>query len=108
MGGTDLPVVAMVGVNEELGKTITPYDLPPDSPNLRMLMLTANDAQRERYLGVVVPGEAPQVYSLGPFPYNGPWAYGGGLWRDTYGVIPDGTGGVLWYAGPEIPWRRLP
>ena len=24
--------VAMVGVNEELGRTITPYTLPPDSP----------------------------------------------------------------------------
>src|SRR6218665_3987786 len=42
MDGHDLPVVAMVGVNEDLGKTITPYDLPPDSPNLRMLMQTAN------------------------------------------------------------------
>src|SRR6218665_1734844 len=49
MDGHDLPVVAMVGVNEDLGKTITPYDLPPDSPNLRMLMQTANASQRERY-----------------------------------------------------------
>ncbi len=40
----------MVGVNIEMGKTITPYVLPPDSPNLRMLMATANEDQRERYL----------------------------------------------------------
>ena len=38
VGGSDLPAVAMVGVNEELGRTITPYTIPPDSPNLRMLM----------------------------------------------------------------------
>ena len=49
LGGADLPVVAMVGVNEELGKTITPYDLPPDSPNLRMLLRSANAGQRARY-----------------------------------------------------------
>ena len=43
VGGADLPAVAMVGVNEELGHTVTPYTLPPDSPNLRMLMA---DGQR--------------------------------------------------------------
>lgn len=40
IGGADLPAVAMVGVNEAMGRTITPYTLPPDSPNLRMLMAT--------------------------------------------------------------------
>ncbi|MBP0620595.1 acyl-CoA dehydrogenase family protein [Cupriavidus consociatus] len=64
MGGADLPVVAMVGVNEELGKTITPYDLPPDSPNLRMLMLTANDAQRERYLDSYARGETVSAIAI--------------------------------------------
>ncbi|WP_115665107.1 acyl-CoA dehydrogenase family protein [Cupriavidus taiwanensis] len=64
MGGADLPTVAMVGVNEELGKTITPYDLPPDSPNLRMLMLTANDAQRERYLDPYARGETVSAIAI--------------------------------------------
>ena len=45
-GGADLPEQAMVGVNEELGRTVTPYTLPPDSPNLRMLMATVNPEQR--------------------------------------------------------------
>jgi acyl-CoA dehydrogenase len=49
-GGSDLPTVAMIGVNEEIGKTVTPYTLPPDSPNLRMLMATVNDEQRALYL----------------------------------------------------------
>jgi len=57
VGGTDLPAVALVGVNEELGRTITPYTLPPDSPNLRMLMATVTERQREAYLAPYVRGE---------------------------------------------------
>jgi len=57
VGGSDLPVTAMVGVEEEFGKTVTPYTLPPDSPNLRMLMATVNDRQREAYLAPYVRGE---------------------------------------------------
>jgi acyl-CoA dehydrogenase len=57
VGGSDLPTVAMIGVNEELGRTITPYVLPPDSPNLRMLMATVNDEQREQYLAPYARGE---------------------------------------------------
>lgn len=57
VGGSDLPNVAMVGVNEELGRTITPYTLPPDSPNLRMLAATVNDRQRQAYLAPYVRGE---------------------------------------------------
>jgi len=56
-GGSDLPNVAMVAVNEILGGTVTPYTLPPDSPNLRMLAATANDRQREAYLAPYVAGE---------------------------------------------------
>jgi len=56
-GGSDLPVEAMVGVHEELGKTVTPYTFPPDSPNLRMLMVTANEEQRQTYLGPYARGE---------------------------------------------------
>ena len=57
MGGADLPAVAMIGVNEEMGRTITPYTLPPDSPNLRMLMATVNDEQRVKYLEPYARGE---------------------------------------------------
>jgi len=57
IGGSDLPAVAMVGVEEELGRTVTPYTLPPDSPNLRMLMATVTDRQREAYLAPYVRGE---------------------------------------------------
>ncbi len=57
VGGSDLPAVALIGINEELGKTVTPYVFPPDSPNLRMLMVTANEEQRGRYLAPYVRGE---------------------------------------------------
>jgi alkylation response protein AidB-like acyl-CoA dehydrogenase len=57
VGGHDLPAVAMVGVNEAMGRTIVPYTLPPDSPNLRMLAATVDDRQREAYLAPYVRGE---------------------------------------------------
>ena len=57
VGGHDLPAVAMVGVNEAMGRTIAPYTLPPDSPNLRMLAATVNERQREAYLAPYVRGE---------------------------------------------------
>jgi alkylation response protein AidB-like acyl-CoA dehydrogenase len=64
MGGFDLPVVAMVGVNEEMGKTITPYELPPDSPNLRMLQMTANEQQRQTYLAPYARGETVSAIAI--------------------------------------------
>ncbi|MBA4045050.1 MAG: acyl-CoA dehydrogenase, partial [Erythrobacter sp.] len=57
VGGMNLPMVAMVGVSEELGRTVVPYFLPPDSPNLRMLMVAADERQREAYLEPYVRGE---------------------------------------------------
>ncbi len=57
VGGTDLPAVAMVAVNEALGRTIVPWTLPPDSPNLRMLAATVDDRQRDAYLAPYVRGE---------------------------------------------------
>jgi len=56
VGGSDLPYMSLVGVNEEMGKTVTPYTLPPDSPNLRMLMATVTEQQRVAYLAPYVAG----------------------------------------------------
>jgi acyl-CoA dehydrogenase len=64
MGGHDLPVVAMIGVNEEMGKTVTPYTLPPDSPNLRMLAATCNAEQREAYLAPYARGETVSAIGI--------------------------------------------
>ncbi|MCC6917696.1 MAG: acyl-CoA dehydrogenase [Alphaproteobacteria bacterium] len=64
VGGFDLPMVAMVGVEEEIGKTVTPYTLPPDSPNLRMLMATVTPEQREAYLAPYVRGETVSAIGI--------------------------------------------
>jgi alkylation response protein AidB-like acyl-CoA dehydrogenase len=64
IGGADLPAVAMIGVNEEMGRTVTPYTLPPDSPNLRMLMATVNERQREAYLAPYVRGETVSAIGI--------------------------------------------
>ena len=64
VGGVDLPAVAMVGVNEALGRTVTPYTLPPDSPNLRMLAATVSDRQREAYLAPYVRGETVSAIGI--------------------------------------------
>ncbi len=63
-GGSDLPVMAMVGIEEEKGKTITPYTLPPDSPNLRMLMNTCNEAQKAQYLEPYARGELTSAIAI--------------------------------------------
>ena len=64
IGGADLPAVALVGVNEELAKTITPYTFPPDSPNLRMLMATVNERQKAAYLDPYVRGETVSAIAI--------------------------------------------
>lgn len=64
VGGYDLPAVALVGVNEEIGRTITPYILPPDSPNLRMLMVAVSEEQRAQYLAPYVRGETVSAIGI--------------------------------------------
>ena len=56
-GGMGMPHVALVAVNEALGSTVAQYTLPPDSPNLQMLMATVNAQQREAYLEPYARGE---------------------------------------------------
>ena len=64
VGGADLPVVAMVGVNEAMGTTVVPYQLPPDSPNLRMLRVAASEDQKRRYLEPYVRGETVSAIAI--------------------------------------------
>ena len=64
VGGMDLPAVALVAVNEAIGKSVVPYVLPPDSPNLRMLAATVTEAQRERYLAPYVAGKTISAIAI--------------------------------------------
>jgi alkylation response protein AidB-like acyl-CoA dehydrogenase len=63
-GGANLPAVALTGVEEELSRTITPFIIPPDSPNLHMLMQVANDEQRAKYLAPYAAGEKKSCIAI--------------------------------------------
>ena len=55
-GGLDLPQVTMAVVAQELGRTVTNFVLPPDTPNLRMLAAVGTDEQKQKYLKPYVEG----------------------------------------------------
>jgi acyl-CoA dehydrogenase len=51
-------------VEEALGRTVVAYTLPPDSPNLRMLMQTVNARQRDAYLAPYVAGKTRSAMAI--------------------------------------------
>jgi acyl-CoA dehydrogenase len=63
-GGHDLPLEAMVGVAEEIGHTVINYAIPPDSPNLHMLMAVATPEQRARYVEPYARGELTAAIAI--------------------------------------------
>lgn len=63
-GGANLPALAMVGVNEEIGRTIVPFTFPPDSPNLHMLLATVNDYQYKRFFEPYARGETSSAIAI--------------------------------------------
>ena len=63
-GGMNLPAAALVGVNEELGRTITPFVFPPDSPNLHMLLAVADERQKRLYMEPYARGEAQSAIAI--------------------------------------------
>ncbi|MQA03802.1 MAG: acyl-CoA dehydrogenase [Streptosporangiales bacterium] len=56
-GGKGHGVLAKNVVIEEMAKTVVPFVLPPDSPNLHWLLAAASDEQRVRYLEPYGRGE---------------------------------------------------
>ncbi len=57
VGGADLPALALVGVNFELGRTAVPFVFPPDAPNMHMMVQVATDEQKRKYLDPYVKGD---------------------------------------------------
>ena len=57
VGGAALPGRVMIGIQERIKRTLVPFQFPPDSPNLHMLMVAGNEDQvvvrLENYGGVV-------------------------------------------------------
>ncbi len=64
LGGANLPAVALMAINEELGRTIVPFTFPPDSPNLHMLLAAADERQRELYLKPYAEGRAHSAIAI--------------------------------------------
>lgn len=63
-GGMGLPYVALVAVNEALGSSAVQYHLPPDSPNLRMLLAAAKGEQVSAYLDPYARGETVSAIGI--------------------------------------------
>ncbi len=63
-GGHDLPLEAMIGVAEEIGHTVINYAIPPDSPNLHMLMAVATAEQRAKYVEPYARGEMTAAIAI--------------------------------------------
>ena len=57
VGGAALPARVMLAIHERMERTIIPFRLPPDSPNLHMLMVAGTDEQKRRYLEPYAQGE---------------------------------------------------
>jgi alkylation response protein AidB-like acyl-CoA dehydrogenase len=64
LGGANLPAVALMAVNEELWRTIVPFTLPPDSPNLHMLMAVASPEQKKKYMEPYARGDAKSAIAI--------------------------------------------
>lgn len=64
MGGADLPTIARMLVEEEVARSVVPFEFPPDSPNLHMLMAVASPWQRERYLTPYAEGRMKSAIAI--------------------------------------------
>ena len=73
MGGANLPTSALMPVEEELARTVTPFEFPPDSPNLHMMLAVADAWQRERYLEPYARGEARSAIAISEPGAGGSW-----------------------------------
>ena len=67
-GGANLPVLALMPVFEELWRTIVPFILPPDSPNLHLLKAVATPEQKKMYLEPYARAARPRAPWRSPSP----------------------------------------
>ena len=64
IGGANLPAVALMGMNEELGRCAFPFTFPPDSPNRHMLLAVASPEQRKKYMEPYAAGTAKSAIAI--------------------------------------------
>lgn len=63
-GGANMSAMGLVIASEEIARTCTPFTVPPDSPNLHMLMKAATPYQREKYLLPYAAGETVSAMGI--------------------------------------------
>jgi alkylation response protein AidB-like acyl-CoA dehydrogenase len=63
-GGQGLGAVAKIVVTEELKRSIVPFYLPPDAPNLHFMMACCNKEQYDRYLIPYAKGEKRSALAM--------------------------------------------
>jgi acyl-CoA dehydrogenase len=63
-GGANLPLLALAAVEEEMSRACVPFTIPPDSPNLHMMLAVATPMQRERYLAPYASGEMHSAMAI--------------------------------------------
>ncbi len=64
LGGQGLGALAKVVVSEEIKRSIVPFFLPPDAPNLNYLLACCTKAQHEKYLIPYVKGEKKSALAM--------------------------------------------
>jgi acyl-CoA dehydrogenase len=64
VGGEALPPRIMLAIHERLARTITPFQFPPDSPNLAMMDEVASPEQREKYLEPYAQGLSKSAIAI--------------------------------------------
>ena len=64
LGGAGLGLLAKAVAVEELTYSITPYRLPPESPNISYLNAVATPEQREKYLDPLCRGDKTSALAL--------------------------------------------
>jgi alkylation response protein AidB-like acyl-CoA dehydrogenase len=64
LGGMNLPSATFLAVHEELGRTVTPFVFPPDSPNMHMLLAVADEDQRRKYLEPYASGDMTSAIAI--------------------------------------------
>jgi alkylation response protein AidB-like acyl-CoA dehydrogenase len=64
LGGAEIGAIAKIVITEEIARSIIPFAFPPDAPNLHMMLRTANEDQRQRYVLPYARGETVSAIAI--------------------------------------------
>ncbi len=63
-GGANLPLISLAAAEEEMARACIPFTIPPDSPNLHMMLSVASPVQRAKYLMPYATGESRSAMAI--------------------------------------------